>query len=78
MAYFLGCYVRSLSDGGSHYEPAPAIPQDELDRRAAVEAMHVAKMPCPGSCGSYCPNHFCSAHNGTPFVNEWKPKSIWC
>ena len=32
-----------------------------------LESMHIAKMSCPGSCGSKCPNHFCNAHNGQEY-----------
>ena len=44
-------------------EPSPEV----LDRRAAVAQMHVAHMPCPGSCGEACTNHYCWAHNGQPY-----------
>ncbi len=47
----------------THVEPS----QEVKDRTAAVEAMHLAKMPCPGSCGERCPNHYCPAHNGQPY-----------
>lgn len=39
----------------------------ELARRDAVANMHLAVMPCPGSCGKVCSNHHCPAHNGNPY-----------
>lgn len=45
------------------------ISKEVAARRQEVENMHVAQMPCPGSCGSVCPNHFCSSHNGQQY--DW-------
>lgn len=52
----------------SGYEQPPPVPQSVIDRRAAVDAMHLARMPCPGSCGQRCPNRYCPAHNGSAYV----------
>ena len=54
---------RSYSSQGSE----PPIPDELLHRREAVQQMHVARMPCPGSCGKVCPNHHCPAHNGEAY-----------
>lgn len=43
--------------------PTPS-PREEVVRR-----MHVAAMPCPGSCGSVCPNHYCACHTGEEY--DW-------
>ena len=48
-------------------EEKPGPSPEAIARKDAVEQMHLAKMPCPGSCGEACPNHHCSAHNGEPY-----------
>lgn len=50
----------------SYTEESP-IPQSVKDRDTAIAAMHLAKMPCPGSCGERCPNHHCPAHNSQSY-----------
>lgn len=51
-------------------------PKKPTKKEIWVENLHTPKMPCPGSCGSACANHFCSAHNGTPYEPE-PPKVLW-
>jgi len=65
MAYFLGYYVPSILDGrcGSS-EPAVELPQWRLDYEKFVESVHIARQPCPGSCGGEtCFNRHCGANN---------------
>jgi hypothetical protein len=52
------------------------VPQEVLDRRKAVAEMHLAVMPCPGSCGSACANHHCAAHNDQQFEKSIKPRIL--
>jgi hypothetical protein len=51
-----------------------SLPKAALDRSKAIEQMHLAVMPCPGSCSSVCPNHQCPSHNGKPY--EWVTSHI--
>ena len=44
-----------------------SLPKAVVERRIAVEQLHFATMPCPGSCSEVCPNHQCSAHNKQPY-----------
>jgi len=48
---------------------------EQVAKRLFRETVHQARMPCPGFCGSICPNHYCSAHNGDEYVR--KPIKFW-
>jgi hypothetical protein len=40
------------------------------------KTVHDVTMPCPGSCGSACPNHNCWAHNGEAYIKPLKKLNI--
>ena len=46
------------------------ISKKALDKATAIEPMHRAEMPCIGSCGDACPNHWCNAHNGEAYNRD--------
>lgn len=48
-----------------YYQPEPQL---TVCHYAHLKDMHLAKMGCPASCGSKCPNHFCNAHNGQEYI----------
>lgn len=54
----------------------PTKPKKPTKKEIWLENLHTPKMPCPGSCGEACTNHFCSAHNGTSYVQQ-PPRYTW-
>jgi hypothetical protein len=57
----------------SYHKKQEKVPQEVLDREKAVAEMHIAAMPCPGSCGSACANHHCPSHNDQQYERPMKP-----
>jgi len=51
-------------------------PKKPSKKEIWLENLHTPKMPCPGSCGAACPNHYCEAHNGNPYEPQ-PPKVLW-
>lgn len=66
--YALGYRFESGSSANNNKKPSQKYVA-KMKKAAAVTDMHLARMPCPGSCGSACSNHFCSSHNGEPY--DW-------
>ena len=62
----------------SYHEKQEEVPQEVLDRRKAVAEMHIAAMPCPGSCGSACANHHCPALRIHTLFAEFTAKTWHC
>ena len=52
------------------YRKAQNYIKQEQQKPVHTESLHVARMPCPGHCGSVCPNHYCPAHNKTPYIRR--------
>lgn len=67
--YALGYRWRSRKQ-----ERATEETPERVAKRLFRETVHEAWMPCPGFCGSICPNHNCSAHNGDEYVR--KPRKV--
>jgi hypothetical protein len=59
--YTLGYRFYATEDVHRDMDPSVKLRAD------AVAKMHLAIMPCPGSCGEVCANHHCSMHNGKTY-----------
>jgi len=60
----MGAFNGELHALGFRFPAAPPTPAKPPSERQLFNAnLHVAKEPCPGSCGSVCRNHYCPAHN---------------
>jgi len=74
----MGAFDGELYSLGYRFSTSNAIDdcksEARIDKEKFNAALHVAKMPCPASCGSACANHFCPAHNGSAYVKQIKKK----
>jgi hypothetical protein len=69
MTYYFSLGLRAHLGEADHV----VTPQWVKDREVFLDALHVAEMPCPQSCGSACANHHCPAHTED---KKYKPSSI--
>jgi len=67
----MGAFDGELSRLGYRFYDKTEQKQEETEhqqrRKEFLSSLHVAAVECPGSCGSACPNHHCTLHNGEPF-----------